>query len=420
MAYKEKNMKRYFLHCLFFTTFFIVCGTVSLFPESISERIQLNGFLSQGFVYSTHNDFIPQSSKNGSFEMNEAALAITADVSKKLRLGFQLLARDLGRIGNHQIQLDWGFAEYRFANAFSLRIGKIKTPFGFFNEFRDTDALFPMVVLPQSIYDESMRAVFIAYNGSAFCGNLNLGNAGSLNYHLFLGGVNHPLDAPYMIQIYTAVNVGLAPYGMSISPIIMDTQEFVGGRLIWKTPLPGLRLGGSFVHMKTKFNSMLTIPGLDPMKVYGHMKIDKGFFLSGEFNLGNFTLTSEYMELPVALSLDLTGQEETLSDEIMQGFYVMGSYLFGDKITLYSYYDRFYADKGDYEGLSSIRLGNPPYFAWQKDFTVGVRIDINFNWTLKVEWHTVNGLSKSYVFNDDLLNTKQKWNIFATKLSYNF
>ncbi len=421
-AYKEKTMRKNVLRCLLITALIGVCGMDSLFPESISERIQLNGFLSQGFVYSTHNDFIPQSSKNGSFEFNEAALAITTDVSKKLRLGFQLLARDLGRIGNHQIELDWGFAEYQFSNAFSLRIGKIKTPFGFFNEFRDTDALFPMVIMPQSIYDESMRSVFRAYNGSAFCGNLNLGDAGSINYHLFLGGVNHETDAPYMIQIFTAVNVGLAPYGMSISPIVMDTQAFVGGRLIWKTPLPGLRLGGSFVHMKNQFNSELNIPGFDPMKVYGHMNIDKGFFLSGEFNLGNFTLTSEYMELPVVISLDLmgSGQEDTLSDETMQGFYVLGSYLFGDKVTLYAYYDRFYADKGDYEGISSIRLGNPPYFAWQKDFAVGVRVDINFNWTFKVEWHSIDGLSKSYVFNDDLFNTKQKWNIFATKLSYNF
>lgn len=413
-------MKKYFFRSLLLTALFIGCGMVSLFSESISDRIQLNGFLSQGYIYSTHNDFIPQSSKNGSFEFNEAALSVTADVSKKLSLRFQLLARDLGRIGNHQLQLDWGYAEYKFANAFAPRIGKIKTPFGFYNEFRDTDALFPMAVLPQSIYDESMRSVFIAYNGLGLCGNLNFDGGGTLNYHLFLGGVNHPGDSPYMIQIYTAINVGLAPFGMSISPIIMDTQTFMGGRAIWKTPLKGLRLGFSFVHMKTEYNSMLNIPGMDLMKVYGHMRIKDGFFLSGEWAIGNFTLTSEYMELPVELSLDLTGQEETLSDETMQGFYIMGTYLIGDRVTLYSYYDRFYADKGDYEGMSSIRLGNPAYFAWQKDFVFGVRVDVSFNWTIKAEWHTINGLSKSYVFNDDLLHTKQKWNMFATKFSYNF
>ncbi|HLP58585.1 MAG TPA: hypothetical protein VK186_07145, partial [Candidatus Deferrimicrobium sp.] len=73
-------MKKYFFRCLLFTALFIGCGMTSIFPESISDRIQLNGFLSQGYVYTTKNDFIPQSSKNGSFEFNEAALSITADV----------------------------------------------------------------------------------------------------------------------------------------------------------------------------------------------------------------------------------------------------------------------------------------------------------------------------------------------------
>jgi hypothetical protein len=386
-----------------------------VYPESISERIQLNGFLSQGYVYSTHNDFIPQSSKNGSFEMNEFALTISADVSKKLRLGFQLLARDLGRIGNHEIKLDWGFADYRVSNAFGIKVGKIKTPFGFYN----TDALFPMAVLPQSIYDESMRSVFIAYNGAGLYGNLDTG-VGNLNYHLFFGGVNHPVDSPYMIQIGTAINAGLSEFGLSIDPIVMDTQMFYGGRVIWKTPLPGLRLGSSYVYLKTKFNSMMDIPGANPERVYGYMKVKHGFFLMGEWSIGNFTLTSEYMELPVEISLDLFGEHMILSDETMQGWYIMGSYLFGDKVTLYTYYDRFYADKGDTTGQSSIRLGNPAYFAWQKDLTMGLRFDISFNWTVKGEFHIIDGLSKSYVFNDDLTNTMQKWNLIAVKLSYNF
>lgn len=398
---------------------FIFTG-IRLHAENISDRIQLNGFLSQGYVYTTDNDFIPQSSQNGSFEFNEFAITVSADASKKLRLGFQLLARDFGRIGNHQIKLDWGFADYRVSNAFGVRVGKVKTPFGLFNEFRDTDALFPTVILPQSIYDESMRAVFISYNGIGFTGNLNIG-AGSLNYHLFCGGVNHPPEeTPYVTQVQTAINTGLKETGMSISSILMDTQLFFGGRLIWKTPLNGLKMGGSFVHLKTKFNSMLNIPGMDSQKFYGHMNIKKGFFLFCEWAIGNLTFTSEYMELPVDISIDMLGEKTDISKETMQGWYVMGTYLLGDKFTLYSYYDRFYADKGDTTGISSVKLGNPNYFAWQKDWVIGFRFDVNFNWTIKAEWHSVDGLSKSYVFNDDWEHTKQKWNMIAAKLSYNF
>ncbi len=409
-------MKKFFLYGSLFSLLFLSYGIVT--GENISEKIQLNGFLSQGYVLSRHNDFIPQSSKYGSFEFNEFGLTVTADASKKLRLGFQLLARDFGPIGNHKIMLDWGFADYRASNALGVRIGKIKTPVGLYNEIRDTDTLYPMVVLPQSIYDETMRPVFIAYNGAGLHGNMDIGS-GSLNYDVFAGGVNHPEEAPYLKQIQTAINTGIAPMGMQISPVAMDTQSFFGGRLTWKTPVKGLRLGGNFLNLRAKFNSILTMPGGAQTPIYGRMVIKKCFFLSAEWNIGNFTLSSEYMELPVYLYLDFPGNSLLLSDETMQGYYVMGSYVIGDKWTLYGIYDYFVADKGDNEGMSAVKLGYPAFVGWQEDIVCGVRFDVNFNWTIKLEYHFIDGLAKSYVFSD-LSDIKRNWNLLTAKLSFNF
>jgi hypothetical protein len=334
-------------------------------------------------------------------------------------MGIQVLARDFGPMGNHQVVLDWGFADYRFSNAFGLRVGRIKTPLGFYNTIRDTDPLYPMVILPQSIYDESYRAVFIAHNGIGIYGNLDIG-AGSLNYYIFTGGVNHPADTPYLMQIRNAVNRGFAQTGMSISPLEMDTQSFVGGRLIWTTPITGLRLGGSYAYMKAKYNGMLAVPLSDPMTVYGSLKLTKFFILSGEWAIGNFTVTAEYMELPLLLNLKLFGEELQLTDEIQQGWYIMGSYVFGDRLTLYGYYDQFLSDKGDTEGNSAIRIGLQNFFGWQKDIVFGARYDINFNWTVKAEWHVIDGVAKSAVFFPDFQDTEQKWNLLALKISYNF
>ena len=44
---------------------------------------------------------------------------------------------------------------------------------------------------------------------------------------------------------------------------------------------------------------------------------------------------------------------------------------------------------------------------------------VNFNWTLKLEWHMVDGLAKSYVFVDPA-NTERKWNMLVAKASFNF
>ena len=397
----------------------LVAGFRCIYGERISDKIQLNGFISQGYIYSTHNDFIPQSSENGSYEFSEAGLTFSVDVSDKLRLGFQLLSRDFGPIGNYTILLDWGFADYQFANAFGIRVGKIKAPLGLYNEVRDTDPLFPMVILPQSIYDEAFRPVFIAYSGLGLYGKLNIG-AGSLNYHLFTGTVNHPSDAPYLTQIQTAVNRGLAQTGMSISPLEMDTQLFYGGRLIWNTPINGLRLGGSYAYLKAQYDGTLSIPMSNPVTIFGSMKLKKFFLLFGEWAIGNFTLTTEYMELPPLIHLDLFGQNILLTEETEQGWYIMGSYVFADRLTLYAYYDRFLSDKDDPEGNNTALLGLEKFFGWQKDMVIGARYDINFNWTVKVECHLIDGVAKSAVFFPDLLHAKQKWNMLALKMSYNF
>lgn len=414
-------MKKHALRLCFcvFLLLVLVWGFRSIYGERISERIQLNGFLSQGYIYSTQNDFIPQASEYGSYEFSEAGLTFSVDVSEKLKLGFQLLARDFGPIGNYRIFLDWGFADYRFAKAFGIRVGKIKAPLGFYNEVRDTDPLFPMVILPQSIYDEAFRPVFIAYSGIGLYGKLNIG-AGSLNYHLFTGTVNHPSDAPYLMQIRNAVNRGIAQTGMSISPLEMDTQLFYGGRLIWNTPINGLRLGGSYAYLKAKYKGNLTIPMSNPVTLFGSMKLKKFFLLSGEWAIGNFTITTEYMELPPLIHLDLFGENILLTEETQQGWYIMGSYVFGDKLMLYAYYDRFLSDKDDPEGNNTVLMGLENFFGWQKDIVIGARYDINFNWTVKLEWHFMDGVAKSAVFFPDLLHAEQKWHMLALKMSYNF
>jgi hypothetical protein len=51
---------------------------------------------------------------------------------------------------------------------------------------------------------------------------------------------------------------------------------------------------------------------------------------------------------------------------------------------------------------------------------IGARFDINFNWTIKAEWHFIDGVAKSAVFFPDTFNAEQKWNMLALKLSYNF
>mgnify|MGYP001550083260 FL=1 len=150
------------------------------------------------------------------------------------------------------------------------------------------------------------------------------------------------------------------------------------------------------------------------------MKIKEGFFLSAEWSFGNFTLTSEYMELPVYLEMDLLGAVRTISDETQQGWYITGSFLFGDNVTIYLTYDQFYQNKDDRTGESAVQSGLPAFFGWQKDMVAGIRYDVNFNWTIKAECHFFDGVAKSAVFFPDFTSAEQKWFMVAGKISYNF
>lgn len=117
-------------------------------------------------------------------------LTITSQITPKFRVGFQLLSRDFGDQDNNKTQLDWAFADYRFKDYLGVRFGKVKLPFGLYNEGRDTDILRPMVFLPQSIYDEQYRPYFLAYQGTGLYGNISNDKFGSFDYHVYTGGMN--------------------------------------------------------------------------------------------------------------------------------------------------------------------------------------------------------------------------------------
>jgi hypothetical protein len=406
---------------------FLFLISCCIWAENISDKIRLNGFLSQGFIYTTDNTFIPNSEKNGSFEISELGLAFSVDITDKLHFGVQFLARDMGPVGNYDVKLDWGFADYSFADAFGLRFGRIKTPIGLYNETRDIDALRAMALLPQGVYDELMRPVFVAYNGIALYGLLDMGGVGSLDYHLFYGTLQHPNDAPYILQIKDAINLVINKMGLNLSDMTMESELFYGGRVIWNTPLKGLRLAGTYIYHNAKIQSNLNniMPWADihpflTLPATGHMELTNCFFLSGELAVGDLTLTGEYMELLPYITMNMFGEETVMGDETMQGWYVMLSYMLGDQWTFTALYDVFYEKKGDTKGDNAVFEGNPRIVGWQKDLAFGIRLDVNFNWTIKMEWHFMDGLAKSFAYSDLTGEPKQYWNMFITKVSFNF
>ena len=207
-------------------------------PDS-SLALEVHGFVSQGFVKSTANDYQLHSSK-GSFEMSEAGLNFTSQLTERLRVGVQLFAYDLGTLGNYTARADWFYLDYRVKDWLGLRAGRTKLPFGLYSDISDIDAARTPILLPQSIYPQANRYFVLGVTGGGLYGYVNLGRAGALDYRA-VGG---------------AIPVNPAQIGAAAQVSTIDIPYLAAGRFMWETPVSGLRLGASLLVLKLNETGM--------------------------------------------------------------------------------------------------------------------------------------------------------------------
>src|SRR5262249_32905537 len=126
--------------------------------------LEVHGFISPGFIVSTDNNYLSES-KHGSFKLSEVGLNFTKPLTETLRAGIQLFARDLGRSGNYSAKFDWYYLDYRWRDWLGIRAGRVKVPFGLYNDINDIDPARVPILLPQSVYPVTNRDFLLAQTG---------------------------------------------------------------------------------------------------------------------------------------------------------------------------------------------------------------------------------------------------------------
>ena len=81
-------------------------GAAELTLPGQLAQLEVHGFISQGFLLTTANDYLAHSS-HGSFEFTEIGLNFTLPATDRLALGLQIFSHDLGPIGDYRATLDW-------------------------------------------------------------------------------------------------------------------------------------------------------------------------------------------------------------------------------------------------------------------------------------------------------------------------
>ena len=378
--------------------------------------IEVHGFVSQGFIKSTDNNYLAES-KRGSFEFSEVAINFSKDLTDRMRIGMQLFTHDLGPLGNYRTRFDWFYLDYHFFDWLGVRAGRTKLPFGLYNESSDIDAARVPILLPQSVYPVSNQDYLLAQTGAEVYGNVAIGPAGSLEYRLYGGTV-----------FFDTADATLALSNVTVPYII-------GGRLMWQTPLEGLQAGGSVQKLRIDADlpaaqvTQLQMAGGLPMGFTGDLPLKIPVLLgvgSLEYSAHDLLVAAEYSRwrLSVESPVPALAADESVSERA----YLMSSYHVRPWFSPGLYYSAYFPNADDRRGHKpppGSPAGTPPVgrAGYQYDLGATLRFDLNPYWILKVEGHAMHGtagLVSSLNDNASLSTLTRDWGVFLVKTTAYF
>lgn len=360
-----------------------------------AQSVQIHGYASQGFLYSTEHDYLSAHTSDGTFEFNEASLNFTSQLSDRLRVGAQLLTRDLGHVGNNEVTLDWACFDYRLSDLLGVRAGRFRIPAGLHSETWDLDAVRPMILLPLA-YDESLRDVQTSSNGAVAYGLLPLGPAGDIDYQVFIGGSSMSSDGSLAQMLE-----GMLP-GIKVTHL--DNGWLFGGKASWLTPLEGLALSASLMNSQKLYGEFEAGEGMPvPSGVAITTKIPAilGWFFSGDYRTGPLTLQSEFYRNSSHGKVYIGPEFAVPLISSGMSWYALASWRWTDWLETAVRYGEYYENIHDRDGSDAdepnFLLGGataPRHTRWQKEHVLSLRFDATESWSFKLEGHYMDGTAK--------------------------
>jgi len=370
----------------------------------LPEEIEFHGFLTQGFFHSSDNNLFGQSDDAISPGLTEIGLNTSYQAFNRLRFAAQGLYRRAGDIDPGSVQLDYGLADLTLLNyesgTIGIRGGRIKIPFGLYNETRDVSFTHPTILLPQGIYFERSRSLLVSADGGSLYADQRTA------YGDFFFKFNVGLPRGDHKEIMSTILDPAAKGEFNAQPAIATqlSYEINGGEYIFAV---------SYVNLKLDYQSSAGEPLSN-----GSTHIQPLMF-SAQYNGENFTLTGEYDYRWNTMR----GYGDLLTDfnSVTESWYVQGSYQLIPQLQATLRYDVLYNNIDDRDGNGLVRLGLPKHMAFANDWMVGLRWDISDFWMLRTEYHRIHGTAwLPQADNPDRSQTVQDWDLYGLQLSFRF
>jgi len=357
--------------------------------------VEIHGFVSQGFILSTNgNNYLSADSTRGSFQFSEVGLNFTKSLTDNFRVGLQLFAQDLGPSGSYDAKMDWFYLDYRFADWLGVRAGRVKIPFGLYNEVNDIDQARLPILLPQSVYPIEDRNFLLAQTGGEVYGYVDLRGAGAFEYRLYAG---------------TLFFDTLVPPGSPYQVVNLNVPYLYGGRLLWETPIHGLRAAGSLQDLRLDA-SLLDDNATVNVQIPAVLWVG-----SLEYAAGNLLLSAEYSRWYSKSNSSDAMLFPASPTTISERAYALAAYRVAPWFQTGAYYSLLFPDVTKRDGRENV----------QNDITMMMRFDINNFWLVKLEAHGMLGTAglqpyESLNNNASLGALAGTWGVFLAKTTAYF
>jgi hypothetical protein len=378
-------------------TILMTGGNLAVAQSLEDLNIQIHGYATQGFLYTTQNNFLAMTTSNGSPRWTEAVVNLGAAPISGLRIGVQLRYELLGNYSN-EIVLDWAEADYKVAESFGVRFGKVKIPSGLFNEIQDIDPSYLWSLLPQGTYPISSRTGQLATFGGVAYGTFSVpSHLGKIDYRGWSGDVTLPSNDGYFLTF--------TEEGIVFSNGLSSVQT--GGALHWRTPLSGLMIGASDIRKNTE-NGAITAGG---GALSGNFIVtpfnEPDYFAKYEKN--KWMLAAEWNRERLNYRVQFAGPAAAPTPIDLRALYGMASYKLTDKLTA-GVYDSQYFDRAS-------PLGPARY---SKDWVISGRYDLNQYLYAKAEEHFIQGTAIGYDVTLNPNGTKPNTQLTILKVGVSF
>jgi hypothetical protein len=335
---------------------------------------QLHGFAAQGYSLSDGDNYFGDS-RHGSANFYELGLNGTLALRPDLLVSAQGLMRRAGRTDTEGLRLDFAQIDYRFlstadSNA-GLRLGRVRKPYGLFNDTRDVVFTRPGITLPDAVYLEALglRSLLFSGDGAQLYAAHRFGQHAvslSANYDL-----EHALNQKQKLQLL----------GIHDLPNEVHLGNFYTAQLLdeWN--------GGRLKFATTYLHAAFTLRPSPDSPLEGRQDFAV-WVASAQYNAEHLSLTGEYF-IDYTKGVSNYARPTSASSD---GFYVQAAYRVAPRWTLLTRYSASFANRHDRDGREyEARTGKDRYRRFGHDETIGLKWLPTEHWGLWTELHLIQG-----------------------------